>query len=254
MNRFIVSLTVVAFSLIHLSWGAKGHRTVAFIAEKHLSSKAKVGVAACLQGETIEAAATWPDENRTNENAQWHFINLPLGLSRSKFVEYIKSQNGTIYTAYLKAKATLADKKASLNEKHDALRFVIHLVGDAHQPMHVSRKEDKGGNTIQVRFNGEGTNLHSLWDSRLISYEGLSETQMADRYDNASKHQIAKWQKDDIMQWLWESYQLSSHIYKKTSSGQEISKQYYKKNISVIHKRIGQAGIRLAGELNQIFQ
>ncbi|RXK86035.1 S1/P1 nuclease [Filimonas effusa] len=253
MNRYVVSLTIIAFSIIHLSWGAKGHRTVAFIAEKHLSPKAKAAVTACLQGEAIENAATWPDENRTNENAQWHFINLPLGLNYEKFVTYVKGQNGTIYTAYLDAKATLANNNASAAQKHDALRFVIHLVGDAHQPMHVSRKEDKGGNTIQVRFNGEGTNLHSLWDSRLISYEGLTEAQMADHYDNASKRQVAKWQNDDIMQWLWESYQLSSHIYKKTASGQEISKDYYKKNIKIIHKRIAQAGIRLAGELNKIF-
>ena len=128
---------------------------------------------------------------------------------------------------------------------------MIHLVGDAHQPMHVSRKEDKGGNTIQVRFDNKGTNLHSLWDSKLIDHEGLSEQDIARNYDVATLAQIKQWQADSPMEWLWESYQISSELYGLAKPGQAIDEAYYQKYIQVTHKPIDQAGIRLAGELNK---
>lgn len=78
----------------------------------------------------------------------------------------------------MKVEAQLKDKSLSVLQKQEALKYLIHLVGDAHQPMHVSRKEDKGGNTIQLRFDNKGTNLHSLWDSKLIDYEVLSSEDM----------------------------------------------------------------------------
>ena len=79
---------------------------------------------------------------------------------------------------------------------------MIHLVGDAHQPMHISRKEDKGGNTIQLRFDDKGTNLHSLWDSKLIDYEDLIESQIAKEYDVASPSQIKRRQASGPMEWI----------------------------------------------------
>lgn len=111
----------------------------------------------------------------------------------------------------------------------------------------ISRKEDKGGNTIQVRFDGKGTNLHGLWDSKLVDHEGLSETDIAKTYDTATPAQIRQWQNDSPMEWIWESYQLSSELYANTKPGQEIDEAYYQKYIPVIHKRIDQAAIRLAG-------
>jgi len=127
------------------------------------------------------------------------------------------------------------------------------LVGDAHQPMHISRKEDKGGNTIQVQFDGKGTNLHALWDSKLIDHEGLSEAEIARNYDVATPAQIKQWQADSPMEWIWESYQISNELYEQVKTGQNIDEAYYQKYIQVVRKRIDQAGIRLAGELNRLF-
>lgn len=149
--------------------------------------------------------------------------------------------------------AQLKDKSLSFGQKNEALKYLIHLVGDAHQPMHISRKEDKGGNTIQVRFDNKGTNLHSLWDGKLIDHEGLSQEDMARNYDTATAADIKHWQSDSPMEWIWESYQISSRLYAGIKPGQNIDEAYYKKYIPVIHRRIGQAGIRLAGELNKLF-
>lgn len=125
------------------------------------------------------------------------------------------------------------------------------MVGDAHQPMHISRKEDKGGNTIQLRFDDKGTNLHSLWDSGLIGHEASAD--MARDYDTATPAEIRQWQADSPLEWIWESYQISSRLYAGVKPGQQIDEAYYQKYIPVIRKRVDQAGIRLAGELNKLF-
>jgi hypothetical protein len=240
-------------SIILISWGFKGHRAVATIAQKHLTSNTAYVVSAYLKGEGMADVATWADENRNNKTAPWHFLNLPLGLTHEQFVKTISESNNNVYSAILKTEASLKDKSLTPDQKNEALKYLIHLVGDAHQPMHISRKEDKGGNTIQVRFDNKGTNLHSLWDSKLIDHEGLSEADIAKTYDVASAAQIKQWQADSPMEWIWESYQISNELYANTKSGQEIDEAYYQKYIVVTRKRIDQAAIRLAGELNKLF-
>ncbi len=203
--------------------------------------------------------SSWADEVRGQQQykhtASWHFLNLPLGLGHDEFVKYIGGlNNDNIYTAILKSEETIKDNTANVTAREDALKFLIHLVGDAHQPMHVSRREDKGGNTIQVRFDGKGTNLHSLWDSKLIEHEQLSDADLTAACDKAKPQEVKDWQSVDPMVWLWESYQISSELYKEAEVSSNIDEAYYNKWIPIIHKRINQAGIRLAGELNRIFK
>lgn len=248
----LVFISILSIALI--SWGAKGHRAVATIAEKHLTANTAKVVSVYLKGENMADVSTWADENRDKTTAPWHYLNLPLGLSYEQFAEAVSKQgNDNVYSAILKVEANLKDKALSPEQKNESLKYLIHLIGDAHQPMHVSRAEDKGGNTIQVRFDGRGTNLHSIWDTKLIDHEGLSNAEMARQYDWANPAQIKKWQADSPMQWLWESYQISSELYADIKPGQNIDEAYYKKYISTIHLRIDQAGIRLAGELNRLF-
>ncbi|MDN5289046.1 MAG: hypothetical protein JWR38_5320 [Mucilaginibacter sp.] len=262
MNKQLKNLSIIflsIFSIALISWGAKGHRAVAAIAEKHLTLNTANAVFVYLKGETMPDASNWADEIRNQPEYKttgpWHFVNLPLGLNHEQFVEAVgKQDNDNIYTAILKTEANLKDKTLNQEQKNEALKFLIHLVGDAHQPMHVSRKEDKGGNTIQVRYEDRGTNLHSLWDTRLIDREGLSNAEMAKEYDRATPAQIKQWQSDSPMQWLWESYQISTELYAEADKSKNIDEVYYKKYIPVIHQRIEQAGIRLAGELNKLFK
>jgi hypothetical protein len=236
-----------------ISWGYKGHRAVATIAQKHLTSNTAYCVSAYLKGESMADVATWADENRDNATAPWHYLNLPLNLTHEQFVKLVGQSDNNVYTAILKTEAGLKDKGLTPAQKNEALKYLIHLIGDAHQPMHISRKEDKGGNTIQVRFDYKGTNLHSLWDSKLIDHEGLNEADIAKQYDVATPAQIKQWQSDSPMEWIWESYQISSELYAQVKPGKDIDEAYCQKYIPVIHKRIGQAGIRLAGELNKLF-
>ncbi|WP_158829123.1 S1/P1 nuclease [Mucilaginibacter lacusdianchii] len=244
-------LLPITFLLV--SWGFKGHRAVATIAQKHLTSNTAYVVSAYLKGESMAEVSTWADENKDRNTAPWHFLNLPLGLSHAEFVKAVQQSDNNVYTAILKVENTLKDKSLPLDQKNEALKYLIHLVGDAHQPMHVSRKEDKGGNTIQLRYEDKGTNLHSLWDGRLIDHENLSPEEMVCQYDVASAADIKKWQSDSPLEWIWESYQISSKLYTEVKPGQTIDEAYYQKYLPVIHQRVAQAGIRLAGELNQLF-
>lgn len=253
MKKRTILSTGLAFAALGLiSWGFKGHRAVATIAQKHLNANTAYVTASYLKGEQMEAVSTWADENRNPKTAPWHYINLPLGLTRDAFVKAVQESDNNVYTAILKTEATLKDANASIEAKNEALKYLIHLVGDAHQPMHVSRKEDKGGNTIQLRFENKGTNLHSLWDSKLIDKEGLSQEDIVKTYDTATPTDIKKWQRDGPIEWLWESYQITTELYANAKPGQNIDELYYQKYIPVIRKRIDQAGIRLAGELNRL--
>ncbi|MFD0767157.1 S1/P1 nuclease [Mucilaginibacter lutimaris] len=249
---FFAALALAGASCL-ISWGYKGHRAIATIAQNHLTSNTAYVVSAYLKGEAMADVATWADENKDQKTAAWHYLNLPLGLSYDVFKKQVTQSDNNVYTAILKTEASLKDKNLSADEKNAALKYLIHLIGDAHQPMHVSRKEDKGGNTIQLRFDNKGTNLHSLWDSKLIDREGLSEADIVKNYDVATAAQIKQWQSDSPMEWLWESYQISTELYKMAKPGQTIDDAYYQKYIQVIHKRVDQAGIRLAGELNKLF-
>ncbi|MEO3404959.1 S1/P1 nuclease [Mucilaginibacter sp. CAU 1740] len=254
MRKQVLTVTLIVISAALISWGYKGHRAVATIAQKHLTSNTAYVVSAYLKGESMAEVSTWADEHRNPTTAKWHFLNLPLGLNHQQFVDYVNQQsNDNVYGAILKEEAILKDKASTSDQRNSALKYLIHLVGDAHQPMHISRAEDKGGNTIQVRFDNAGTNLHSLWDSKLIDHEGLTEEQIAKQYDWANETQIKKWQADSPIEWLWESYQISTELYADIKAGQTIDEAYYKKYIQTIHLRIDQAGVRLAGELNKLF-
>lgn len=253
-----VSVAFIAFIGL-ASWGWMGHRTVATIADNHLTFKAKAGVQMLLGDTAITEVGSWADEvlgtPAYKSTAPWHYVNAPLGMTLSQFKSYvidIKTPN--LYQALQNSISTLKDKSSSNESRAQALKFVIHFVGDAHQPMHVSREEDKGGNTIQVQFDGKGTNLHTLWDSKLINKQGYTVDKMVVDYDKATDKQVKQWQKDDVMTWLFESYQISSKLYAEVEKKNKLDDKYYIEHMPIVQQRIEMAGIRLAGILNDVFK
>lgn len=240
------------------SWGFFGHKTVATIAENHLTPEAKTAIKVLLGTESLVDVASWADEVRNQpeykSTAGWHFVNLPVGLSRSQFKDSIQAiKNENLLTALALNESIIRDSAATKAQKTVALKFIVHLVGDAHQPMHVSRAEDKGGNTIQVQFDGKGTNLHSLWDSRLLDHQGLSILQLSEK-DNVGKSKIRKWQRATPIDWLFESYKISSKLYEEVAQNNKLDEAYYQSHIGIVNKRMEIGGIRLAGELNELFK
>jgi S1/P1 Nuclease len=258
MRKFLIITYFSLCSLFLVSWGVLGHRAIGKIAENHLTTNSKQAIAYYLGNESLADVSNYADEIRSKEEykytAPWHYIDLPEGYDYEHFSQAVRNmKDENVYTALLKCENDLRDPSRSRDERSFALKFIVHLVGDVHQPMHVSRAEDKGGNSIKVTFNGQDANLHSLWDSRLIEHQNLSYEQLAAQYDHATAAQIRQWQSDNLMKWLFESYQISSQLYADARNNSNFDEAYYQAHLPVIQQRIEQAGIRLAGVLNGIF-
>jgi S1/P1 Nuclease len=259
-KQFLLLCTLFVTAIALISWGVTGHRTIGRIAANHLSPQASAAVRELLGSETLAEASTWPDEVRSQpeykHTGSWHYINLPLGLSEAEFEKTVKGMTQeNVYSALLQQEQILGSTTPTKEQKIEALKFIVHFIGDLHQPMHVSREEDKGGNTIQVNYSGVGTNLHALWDSKLLDHLGLDDQQLADKVDHVTADQITAWQNDPLIKWIWESYVISSKLYAEIDAmnGRSIDDSYYQAHIQIVQQRIEMAGVRLAGVLNRIF-
>ena len=152
------------------AWGPEGHEVIALIALQQLTPAAKRGVDALLALEpeaSLASIATWADRTRDKATAAWHYVNLP----RDAACTYSPARDcpdGNCVVGALEAQVQRLRTAASPADRLEALKWVVHLVGDLHQPLHVGFADDKGGNTYQLQAFGRGTNLHQLWDSGLI--------------------------------------------------------------------------------------
>jgi len=256
-KRFLPLLLLLLTPFSLWAWGVDGHRAVGKIAEHHLSRKARHEIQQLLGTETLPLVSTWPDEIRYypefKETGPWHYVNTASGLNHDQYIQQLKAQTEpNAYSALLTQLAILKDASKTQPERLAALKFVVHLVGDVHQPLHAGHAEDKGGNDIKLKYRGKDTNLHSLWDSGLIDYQGLSYTEMAGQYDHQpSRRQVKEWQKATPEQWLWESYQASEQIYKDVPANGDVDYKYFPAHAELMKQRIEQAGVRLAALLNQ---
>lgn len=259
LKKYILPVLIVACSFMLISWGVVGHRAIGKIAENHLTPKAKAAVEKLLGTESLAMVSTYPDEIRSYQQyaytAPWHYVNVPQGLSYEEFSKALKStEKPNVYKALLNCVSDLKDPAKTKEEKVFALKFLVHLVGDLHQPMHTGRSEDSGGNGIKVKLMRKESNLHGLWDSGLIDYAGMTYNELAKSCDNVSAQESKQWQKDDVVKWTYESYELSKQLYEEAAQNPEFDYSYYPKHADIVKKRIAQAGLRLAGILNEIYK
>ena len=243
-----------------LAWGQNGHRIVGEIAQSHLTKKTQIEIAPLLSGETLAQISTWPDEMRSapsefwqKKSSRWHYINAAPGKAFSFDHDHTKNKESVsnILEGIEFATQTLTNKNSSVDAKQFSLRFLVHLVGDSHQPFHAGRAEDRGGNRIKVSFFGQETNLHSLWDTKLVENEHLSYTEFAKFIDTNNSELIAQYLDSTPITWVTESHNLAKKLYKSTNY--EIGYSYIYNNTPIVKTRLQQAGIRLAGLLNALF-
>jgi hypothetical protein len=153
-----------------LAWGADGHRLVATVAEGFLTPAARAEAASLLAlepGATLASVSTWADEVRNPATAAWHYVNFPRGETCTYSAERLCTGSACVVSAIEQQTAILASA-APAAERLLALKYVVHFVGDVHQPLHAGYADDKGGNSYQLRAFDRGSNLHSVWDSGLI--------------------------------------------------------------------------------------
>jgi hypothetical protein len=248
-------LAVLALPSPAFAWGKTGHRVVGAIADPLLTPTARTAVRRILGVETMAEASNWPDFMRADsapywqrESTPWHYVTVPHG---QNYAQVTPPAEGDAVTALRRFSATVQDSAAPISERQAALRFIIHIVGDLHQPLHTGNGTDKGGNEVQVTFFGRPTNLHSVWDSGLIDDEQLSYSELAAwlsaRITPADRR---AWTSIDPTVWITESAALRDQIY---PADPALSFGYVYQNKARVEQRLEMGGVRLANYLNALF-
>ncbi len=245
---------LVSLPLTATAWGPTGHRAVGQIAERHLTKKARKAIIRILGSEGLAMAGTWMDDIRSDHaydhTHDWHWVTVP---DSSTYALSAKNPDGDVVEAIERMKAILRTDTAAMERKRAALRMLVHLVGDIHQPLHVGRGDDKGGNDFQVRWFKAGSNLHRVWDSGMIEERKLSYTELANSIDHASKAEVRSWQLSTTVDWTAEAVVLRPQVYG-AEKGADIGYEYMYANWPTVEQQLVKAGVRLAGVLNELFR
>ena len=259
MNKFVlITVTfLVSFSTVLASedWGKTGHRAIGAIAEKHLSKKAQKEITKLLNGQSLALVANYGDDiksDRTyNHYGPWHYVNFPFG---GKYETYPKSEKGDIIQGIGKCIAVLKDEKYTSEEKVFHLKLLVHFVGDLHQPLHIGVEEDKGGNDFQVQWFKSGTNLHTVWDSKMLDSYAMSYTELTANTNVLSKEEIENIKRGTLIDWMYDSREICEKIYANTEIGQKLGYNYMYEFMDILRHQLQKGGIRLATLLNDIFR
>ena len=295
-------LAVVAalpfFSASAFGWGCEGHEMVALIARAHLTPYASAEVDRLLRGNPVEPAqdhnckdhpddlmalySTWADAVKAAEkNGEWHYIDIPRAVRNEDAMKWCGS--ACIVTAFGQQWATLRDKRRPDTERAKALRYVVHLIGDASMPLHAIDNHDQGGNCDEMKFYSDEMpqQLHGIWDYRIIQREMGVKKQSTEQYAQSIDREFHGANvKLDVLSWVWESHDLAINtVYgllnpplpvAVADAGQasreecaaerasvaamhvSIDDAYVNRVLPVIRKQIALAGFRLAALLNQL--
>ena len=238
-----------------MDWGKTGHRVVAKLAQQYLTTKAQKEIDILLDGASLVSISTYGDEIKSNPKYKalrpWHYINLPLDES---YANAKKNPKGDVVMAIKKCIAKVKDQNEPKNERAFYLKLLVHFIGDLHQPMHVGRKEDRGGNSIRLQWFGKTSNLHSLWDSHLIDSHGMNATQLLGDLEELSPKLIKEIQNQSLEQWVNESQALAKIIYENTPSNSKLGEEYQSRYLPLLKIQLQRGGLRLAAQLNEIFK
>ncbi len=263
MKNFLRLAFICTLFLQHqwaAAWGMTGHRVIAEIAENHLNKRTKKNIHRLIGNQKLAYWSNWADfiksdpDPALNGTGNAHFLNTAGNLNYEAFAAALAaSPSENLYKSYLRIKDEAKQKSGDLKAQQHNLYFIIHLLADAHQPMHVSRAEDLGGNKIDVEFFGRKANIHRVWDSDLVDNEKYSYTEYArvlDIYDAAYYKQYTS---SSFEQWLYESHQLANMIYDDVAKNANLRYEYIYRFKYPMEDCLLKAGIRLAKELNEIY-
>ncbi|MEJ7610256.1 MAG: S1/P1 nuclease [Ferruginibacter sp.] len=251
-----IVLSVVLSTLLYLAptscfaWGAKGHGIVAQIAFRYLDDSVKLKVKKFLGNLTIEEAANWMDDSKSNSYfdymRSWHYLDIDKG------EKYVPSAERNIVTIMYSA---IAELRSTENLKRKDIRrdllLLFHLVGDLHQPLHTGYVVDKGGNTINVTAQNFASNLHSAWDTQILETEGISLERCIKMYETLSPQKIDSIKKISVMAWMYQSRTKLDMVYDFQNGF--LNREYIDRSVPLIEYQLLCAGLRLASILKESF-
>jgi len=255
MTFTIKSILIISFQLLFLkaalAWGVEGHQVVAQVAQAQLSPKAKSEINKLLSlepGSSLVSISTWPDEHSTKITAQWHYTNFPK--ESCLYVPERDCPNGNCVIEALQQQTQILRSTEPDEKRLLALKYVVHFMGDIHQPLHAGYKEDKGGNNYQVQAFGKATNLHALWDSGLV--KNLNTPTNALALDlSSNKIQSGDYFNITPLNAATESCNIAHET--DFYPSRKVDQQYVNHYTPVLMARLKLAGVRLAQLLNKTF-
>ncbi len=250
--RTILTTIILTVKLLY-AWGNTGHRIVGKIAENHLTKNSKEQIKKIIGHHDLSRISFWADEIKSDpawkHAGDWHWCTVPdnenyeKGKHKGLAVEKVKE-----FTKVLKQENTTIEKKQI------ALKFLVHIVGDLHQPFHVGNGKDRGGNNIRLKWFGESTRLHTVWDTHLINHQNLSYTELADYLlINKDSKMIENWRADSILVYVHESRDYRKRCYEFSDDDYNWEYKYFYTHKNLLEQRLLQGGVRLSGLLNRIF-
>lgn len=236
-------------------WGRTGHRLVARLAAERLTPEARDEVRDLLGKSSLASIASWGDEIRSQrpETGNWHYVNIPV--IDSTWDARADCPRGCVVEALTRQLTILANRGNSRSERAEALKWVVHLVGDIHMPLHAGDRGDRGGNDVRIIWQGRPTNLHRLWDSQLLD--------ASDRDENAWVSQLGRQiaQRGDLValaagtpvDWAMESHDVARDVvYPFLPRSLRLDQRYYDQVHLVLEDRLLRAGVRLSAVLNHV--
>lgn len=259
LKKTVLITALFYMPLASMAWGVLGHRIVAQIAESYLTPNAKAAINKILGTESMALSSNWADFIKSDSNyaylSPWHYVNLKAGITIAEVNDFL--DRDTAVDAYTKVNfciKQLKNKKLSENNKQLYLRLLIHIIGDIHQPMHVGRLDDQGGNKIKVMWFGTPSNLHRVWDEQLINFQQLSYTEYVTAINHTTLSQRNTWQKQNLKEWIGDSYLASAIVYPSVQQDDKLGYEYNFKFIALVNSQLVKGGVHLAGLLNEIYK
>jgi hypothetical protein len=256
MIRVALLLSLLLAPAPAFAWGAEGHEIIAAIALRELTPTARARAASLLGGDTMLIHdANWADEIREQrpETGRWHYVDIPLGAPGYDPSRDCRG-NDCVVAQIENDRRVLGDARASRQMRAEALRFLVHFVGDIHQPLHAVDNDDKGGNAVRVYMPGDRTNLHRVWDAEVVQALGYDGDALAGGIDHAiTPVQRKSWQAGTPSDWANESYRIARDEIYPVARGRRTMRlpaSYPRAESAVVRRQLARAGVRLAWILN----
>lgn len=250
--KLLVIISTFVFSLSCFAWGPKGQQITVMLAEKYLSATAKDKIMKITGNKTLSSFATWADQarntNEWNDTGSWHYIDVE---DDGSFTHSSSLDAPTDVLSALDYCSKNLQTETDLAKKLVWLKFVVHLVGDLHQPMHVGRPEDRGGNLTKVMY-GKEVNLHFLWDSAFIDKKSLSIEDYSKLLISQSRGQEALRVPFNAETVIQENLKYRDFLY--SYKNDRIDSEYEAKAFAITDERLWTGGLRLASLLNSLFK
>lgn len=253
MKKISLVFLVLSIPVAMFGYGQNGHRVVGAVAQAQLTKKAQKAVQELLDGHSLAYVSTYMDEVKSDDSydymRSWHWVTIPDG---KRYAETEKNPDGDLIEAIKQMKNTLACQDSSREKRAEALKFLVHLIGDLHQPLHVGNGTDKGGNDVRVEWFGRRSNLHRVWDSEMLKSRNLAYSELsAELLTTLTNDQKRRWSHGSTTDWAHEAMQYRSQVYR-IDNPEYMGYQYTYRNWELLTSQLVKGGVRLAAVLNEI--